>query len=45
MNTRLRLLAAALAGSIGLGTAFAQSTQGADEAASAAKPAAPANKP
>ena len=38
-------MATVLAGSIGLGTSFAQSTQGADEAASAAKPAAPAKKP
>jgi len=45
ISIRLRLLATLLAGSIGLGTAFAQSTQGADEPASAAQAAAPANKP
>jgi hypothetical protein len=45
ISIRFRLLATVLAGSIGLGTAFAQSTQGADEPASAAKPAAPENKP
>ncbi|HEY2635009.1 MAG TPA: hypothetical protein VGI51_09800 [Steroidobacteraceae bacterium] len=45
ISIRLRLLATLLAGSIGLATAFAQAPQGADEAASAAKPAAPDNKP
>jgi hypothetical protein len=45
ISIRLRLLATLLAGSIGLGTAFAQSPQGADEAASAAQPAAPPSKP
>jgi hypothetical protein len=45
ISIRLRLLATVLAGSIGLGAAFAQSTQSADEAASATKPAAPENKP
>jgi hypothetical protein len=45
ISIRLRLLATLLVGSIGVGTAFAQSTQSADEAASAAKAAAPASKP
>jgi hypothetical protein len=45
ISIRFRLLATLLVGSIGLGTAFAQSTQGADEPASAAQPAAPASKP
>jgi hypothetical protein len=45
MSNRLRLLATVLVGGIGLGTAFAQSTQGADEPASAAQPAVPAKKP
>jgi hypothetical protein len=45
MSNRFLLLATVLVGSIGLGTAFAQSTQGADQPASAAQPAAPAGKP